>query len=360
MKKILAFLLAMLMMLSLFGCEQDNWEPDETEKPETTEKADSGETEDPTEPPETDASEPDETDPAKPEPEGQKSQPVLYRVTDDAGNVIWLFGSIHVGREDYYPLPQSVMDAYNDSDALAVEFDIVAYESDMSAQMNSMGAMLYLDGTSISDHIPEELYDQAVAIMEAYGIYNELLDYYIPAFWSSMIDSIRNEEMGLRLDLGIDRHFLELAKDDGKEILDVESADFQYGMMAGFSPELQTYLLEASVEGYNDQATVAEELDEMLDLWASGDAEAFNAYLNQEQEFESAEEEKLYEEYNNALTVSRNETMTQWAIEALASGKEVFMVVGAAHIMGEGAIAENLRALGYTVEQVWETYETVI
>ena len=33
---------------------------------------------------------------------GRKADgPLLYKVSDDQGNVIWLFGSIHVGREDF-------------------------------------------------------------------------------------------------------------------------------------------------------------------------------------------------------------------------------------------------------------------
>ena len=38
-----------------------------------------------------------------------------------------------------------------------------------------------------------------------------------------------------------------LAKENGKQILDVESAAYQYGMMSGFSSELQLYLLESSI-----------------------------------------------------------------------------------------------------------------
>ena len=48
--------------------------------------------------------------------------PLLYKVTDDDGNTIWLFGSIHVGRDEFYPLPDYVMDAFEGSESLAVEF----------------------------------------------------------------------------------------------------------------------------------------------------------------------------------------------------------------------------------------------
>ena len=69
-------------------------------------------------------------------------------------------------------------------------------------------------------------------------------------------------------------------------------------------------------------------------------------------EFADEEEAALYAEYNDKLIVQRNATMTEYAEEALLSGEEIFICVGAAHIVGQGAIAENLRELGYTVEIV--------
>ena len=44
--------------------------------------------------------------------------------------------------------------------------------------------------------------------------------------------------------------------------------------------------------------------------------------------------------------------MTDFAEDALASGKEVFICVGAAHIVGDGAMAQLLAQRGYTVTLV--------
>ena len=60
----------------------------------------------------------------------------------------------------------------------------------------------------------------------------------------------------------------------------------------------------------------------------------------------------LYDEYYKAMITDRNDNMTDYAVDALDSGEEVFICVGAAHVIGDGAIAENLRELGYTVEMV--------
>lgn len=291
-------------------------------------------------------------------PDESETTPLLYKVTDVGGNTAWLFGSIHVGRESFYPLPDYVIDAYKGADCLAVEFDIKAYESDLAAQTQAMSCLVDLTGNTVDKKVDKDIYNEAVSIMEDYGMYNSFLDLYVPAMWSMLIDNILYEEMGVRTDLGIDRHMLELAYEDGKTILDVESAEFQYSMFAGFSDELQEYMLKSSVEAYNSYAggdnEAADELDELIDLWAAGDEESFVASLYEEYEFESDDEKLLCEEYNKAVITDRNIAMADFAEDAIASGEEVFICVGAAHIVGEGAMADLLAERGYNVELITE------
>ena len=342
MKRLLALLLVLLMLFAFVGCNKDIDNNDKTGKPESSATVDSASKGD---------NEKEDADNKDDDKQGT-SAPVLYKATDDKGNVVWLFGSIHVGRDDFYPLPSYVMDAYNGSDALAVEFDIIAFEKDIQAQMDALSALVYKDGSKISMHIDKETYDAAVSILKENKSYNSNLDYYIPAMWSSFVDQCSYEKLDVDTDNGIDKHLLKLAKKEDKKILNVESPELQYGMLADYSEELQIYMLESSVESYNNFEEDRKMLDQMIDAWASGDEESLVKLLNEEEEFESEEEEKLYEEYNNAMIVERNRYMAAYAEKMLKSGKEVFICVGSAHILGEGAVADLLKDKGYTVERV--------
>ena len=346
MKKLIALLLCMVMVLGLAACGQKN-EPVTTEAAPTTTAA--------TEPsvPETTVptTEP-ATEPAVTEPAESVTTPLLYKVTDNEGNVAWLFGSIHVGEEYFYPLPAYVLNAYASADALAVEFDIVTFEGDINAQIEALQTMVYADGTTIADHISEELYNDAKAALKDLGMYSSALDYYCPAMWSSFIDSAMIEKMGVDTSLGIDLYFLNRAHEEGKTILDVESAAFQYGMMAGYSEELQAMLLESSVASVELMEESKADMMQLVDAWATGNEAEFDALINAAPEFESPEEEVLYNEYQNAMITQRNLNMADFAEDALKSGEEVFIVVGAAHIVGAGAMAELLAQRGYTVEIV--------
>lgn len=277
--------------------------------------------------------------------------PILYRVTDADGHTAWLFGSIHVGREDYYPLPTYVQNAFDGADALAVELDIDAFEKDLTKQMQAVMVLLYRDGTNIADHIPAELYMEAVVTLKALNTYASALDMYCLAFWSSAIDSLLIEQMGAQINLGVDRHLLAQAKTAGKEIREIESAKEQYEMMAGFSEELQVLMLESSLESYKNPEAGKKELVTMMDLWLSGDEAAIAAYLEGENEGIPAE---LAAEYNKAMLTDRNEGMADYVKAALQSGDEVFVCVGIAHVVGEGGLVQLLAQSGYTVERIWK------
>ena len=339
MKKVFLFLLVVVMCFSMAGCQQpEKQNSDNSDEMQIENTA-------PTKPRET---EPQETEPAR----EATSTPLLYRVSDENGDVIWLFGSIHVGIEDYYPLPAYVMDAFAGSDALAVEFDIVDFEKRLGAQVKALQALIYTDGTTIQDHIPADVYEKALAIMQENKLYNKAFERYIPMMWVSLIENILLELAEVDTSLGIDRYMIELAYEYDKPVLDVESAEFQYGMMAGFSEELQAYLLEQSVSSFDASEEYIADIEEMVVLWALGKEEEFAAVISEQPEFTTAEEAALYEEYHYAMVYERNQNMTEYAVEALENGEELFICVGAAHIVGQGAMAEKLRELGYTVEIV--------
>lgn len=359
-KKILAFLLTLSLIFNFTACGNDNDNNATTLNNTTTTEAVSEDASVNTD--ETDTTSPsDETtspsDSDNTDPDGNNSPdvsdgitPLLFKVTDADGNVVWLFGSIHIGKEYFYPLPDYVLNAYASADALAVELDAVAVENDYQSLMTAARGMLYSDRSKISDHISEELYNDAKAILEENGMYAPLLDYYKPVFWSSAIDTFVTDQLGYDSNLGIDYYFLNEAYDDNKPIYEVESMEFQMNMLFGFSDDLQSMMLESSVESYNSIDEYEASMDALVTAWATGDEDGL--VDDEEYEFESAEEEALYNEYNTEMLTKRNRAMTDFAENALASGEEVFIVVGAAHVVGEDGMANQLRERGYTVEVI--------
>ncbi len=332
MKRLLSIILTLVLCISLFSCN-DTWSKDGASDELTIDSSENEIS--------VDSSENDSY------PEG----PALYKVSDDKGNVAWLFGSIHIGKEEYYPLPDYVLNAFNGSDALAVEFDVVSAQEDMAAMTSCVQLMIYYDGTTIKDHVSEELYDETVSILTKKGLYNEILDYYKPSFIESLITELAYEKYDISMDNGVDVHLIEKAKDASKTIIDIESMEFQYTLLSSFSDGIQELMLESAVNMYNTGEGI-DETKELLNAWNEGDVDKILQLLQEAGDLESEEERKLYEEYNKALVIDRNISMADFAENSLKSGEEVFICVGTAHIIGEDAMIDILIERGYDVERV--------
>ena len=346
--KIFALLMAVFMMFSLTSCSafDDLADKKSDKKEKTTQNSDEDEIE--SEDEDDENKKDNEDDLLDTEPVGSA---LLYKVTDGDGGVVWLFGSIHVGRDSFFPLPDYVEDAFESSDALAVEFDIIEFEGNLLAQLAAQSVMMYTGGKQITDVISDELYNEAVEILKENGKYQRGLERFLPIMWSSMIDNCTNELVGVDISLGIDRYLINEAYDADKDIIDIESATLQYNVFANFSEELQIFMIEDSIEKYRDLESYEEALDDMMDAWEDGDADGIMDELDHDANF-TKEEIELYEEYYEELIYDRNDTMTEFAEDALKSGDETFICVGAAHVIGEDGMANQLSEMGYTVEIV--------
>lgn len=287
------------------------------------------------------------------EPE-TKTTPLFYHVTGTDGQEMWLFGTIHIGDERTSYLPQEIYDAFDASDALAVEFNTRAFEEaadDPEVQEMVTNAYFYTDGTVTASHISSELYATALKYMKASGNHNMNVPMLKVSLWSNFIDNFYlQQQYRLRASDGVDNQLLIRAEKSNKPIYDVESAALQINMMGGYSDELQEYLLKESIEYpmlENHKGTA-----ELFELWCQGDEEALRKEIANDLSELTEEEKPLYEEYIKAMETDRNVGMLEVAKDYLESDEVVFYAVGLAHLLAKDGLVNTLRDAGYTVELV--------
>ena len=277
---------------------------------------------------------------------------LIWEVKSDTATV-YLVGSIHVAGENTYPLQKVLLDAFEDSDALAVEANIVdgMEDEELTAQMTAM--MMYSDGTTARDYLSDETEQLLNDYVAEYGISGmgaeslEMLYMFKPWVLQSLIESDLVLEANLDAENGVDAYFIREAKKKNMEIIEVESIMFQYNMLDSYSQELQDYLLKSSLKENREDSK--KELLELLATWEKGDVEALDRLITAVDEDITDEELKLMEEYNKAMLTDRNIGMANKVEELLKGDKNVFYVVGSAHYLGEDGIIQLLMNKGYTV-----------
>ena len=298
-------------------------------------------------------------EPLPPEEPEEKAAPVFYKVTGAEGQQMWLLGTIHVGDERTAFLPQEIYDAFDASDALALEFESESYTAqlmeDEEAMQRYLEAFLYTDGTTTEEHInDEELFEQLQKFLQASGTYEATMLVTKPIFLEQTVSSFYMSN-GYRLssDYGVDSQLEARAHEQEKEILSVESGEFQMDLLGAFSDELQVFMLRDVLE--SGQFSYNYHTQELFEMWCDGDEAALIEYLNEEAEEDpdlTEEEKALIAEYEQALETGRNVDMLAVAEEYLGSGKTVFYAVGLAHLLAEDGLVNTLRNAGYTVELV--------
>ncbi len=350
----------------------DSETPEPAPDPETAEPAPDPEAPDPetAEPvPDTEAPAPETAEPIPdteaPAPETETADvpveidpdvhPMLFRVTGANGQEMYLFGTIHVGDERTADAMNLVTPWLDECGALAVEFNIAAYERDMTAQTRDMMTFLLADGTTIEDHMDPALFARANDLVEEAGLFPAVMRHFNLAMWSQLVEqaALMTTCADLDFDGGMDRQLIAFCENAGIEIRDVESAEFQYGLLAGFPDELNLLMIRETLDHLD---SCSESTHRLYEAWLTGDYDRILALVEEDDDSGDGaytdEELALIADYNYQMLDARNLGMRDKAVEWLEAGDRVFFAVGAAHLVGDAGLVALLREAGYTVEQI--------
>ena len=277
--------------------------------------------------------------------------PLVYKVTKDGSdNVIYLFGSMHIVNLDEFDFPKYVMDAFKESDYLAVEADIVEVQQRENFLMDYLTSYLYMDGTTIKDHLSEESYNKLVEFLKKKNSYDEKLEVYNLAFFESLISSLVVADAGINSNDGVDTYFLKKAKEDKKNILEVESFEFQEKMINSFPDRLFELSILSMIDNYDKQI---EEMKRLYEIWKNGkESELIELVETDEVDIDeelSLEDKEINKNYNYEMIDKRNVGMKDKFESYFENNQKVLFIVGAAHIIGDNGIANLLIKDGYNV-----------
>lgn len=290
--------------------------------------------------------------------EQEPATPLLYEVTKDGEDTkIYLFGSIHAADDRAYPMQDKIVEAFNGSEYLAVELDIVALQRDFGLQMELVKMLLCENGKTLKDYLSPEGYETIIKYMKDNNIYNEAYEMYKPGMIYSLITNVTIDKSNLDSNKGIDMYFLKKAKRSKKKILEVESAEAQYQLLATMPDEVYELMILSYI---NQEEQEISSLKEMYEAWLTGDIEKILASseeidLDEVREEEQIEFDKIMEllnTFNESLLDNRNDDMTTIVDNYFKEGKNVFVVVGAAHVVGDTGLVKGLSNLGYNVNLI--------
>ena len=254
----------------------------------------------------------------------------------------YLMGSIHLLKSEYYPLSGIVMKAFRDSGILAVEADI-SPEKMGEAALLQINRGLYPEGDCLRNHVKEETYALARDRLEKLGMDISGFKRFKPWLLALTLVSMDMMRMGFDPSFGVDRHFLEKAK-GRMEILELEGLEKQMNLFDGFSDALNDRFLFNNIQ---ETGRSRQEVEAMVNAWRMGDVARMETLVT-----ESVKRFPDLADLYRVVILERNASMVDSIIRMLVPEKRVFVVVGAAHLVGEKGIVELMKTRGFQLRQL--------
>ena len=169
----------------------------------------------------------------------------------------------------------------------------------------------------------------------------EPLKRFKPWMLALTLEELEWQKAGFDASLGLDRHFFDRAKAEGKTLQGLETVDYQLSLFDGMTMTEQDRLLAESLKDVDkEQASVRK----LTDAWKAGDAAGVERIVLDDVK----DDQLMYER----LLVNRNRTWLPKLDALLTRNRRAFVVVGAAHLVGPDGLLAMFRAKGYKVDQL--------
>lgn len=264
---------------------------------------------------------------------------LLWEVRSDRGTV-FLLGTIHVANASLYPLPPAVEEAYRASSRLAVEADVSG--ADAAAYARNA---VYAPPDALDRHVPAELFRDVTDVVRDLGVPLDLARRMKPPMLAMALTLIEVSRIGMEPRHGIDLHFSQRARADGKEIVELESVAQQVALLDALPSDTQIAMLDQTLRGIRS-GSLARDMDALTEAWKRGDAERVDDIATQDlRAMPAAAAEAL----QRALYDDRNRAMAEKVAALLAHPEVTLVAVGAGHMAGPAGLVALLKARGYTV-----------
>ena len=254
-------------------------------------------------------------------------------------NTVYLLGSMHMMKENMYPLAPEIEAAYKRSSLVVFETDMKVLESPAFA-MKLMEKATYPEGASLKASLSPAMYSLLVSNLQSSLVSVEMLNRFKPWMAAMTIMVVELQKQGFDVQSGLDKHFFSRATEDKKDFDQFETPDFQMGLFTELTDKESEEFLGQTLRDLN---VWKKQFDQLAQAWSTGDTKTLDKLI-----LDSVREFPLM---HKKLLLDRNQAWISKLEKFLQGDKDVLVVVGAGHMIGKNSVVDLLAAKGYKVEQ---------
>jgi uncharacterized protein YbaP (TraB family) len=269
----------------------------------------------------------------------------LFKVTAN-GHTMHLFGTIHVGLPQFYPLEPRITAALAGASALALEVDPDQPSAEVAQLMRKHG--LLAEGERGYSSLAPAKRQQLELLVRQAGLDPTVTSAFKPTMLASLLSMVQYQKLGYDVNLGVDRFLARRARAGNVRVLELESLDRQLALLNHLHGDEQWRFLEETIDGILSGAEQIESRH-LADAWANADRTALDALAEQ-----VAADPTLSGRFmREVLLDGRNGALAAKLARLLASEQNTVAAMGVLHLVGKNSVPALLRARGFQVERLY-------
>jgi len=266
-------------------------------------------------------------------------EPAIWEYQGARGTVR-LLGSVHLLRREDYPLPASIDRAYQQADTLVMEVDIDDLDP-LGSQMLIASLSMLEDGQTLRDVMGSVDYRKATRQASELGIDLQMLSAVEPWFAALTIMNLQLLKLGFDPQIGLEKHLSGKARGDGKQVIGLETVEYQLRIFDDMPQATQSRLL---LQTLDEAATLESQMTTLVSAWRRGDSKRLAREMGRN--FQG------YPDVYRKLVSDRNREWVRQIVELSATEGNYLVVVGALHLVGEDSVIAMLQDRGGQV-RLW-------
>jgi uncharacterized protein len=258
--------------------------------------------------------------------------------------IAYLFGTVHVGRPEFYPLPPSRLKQLQRADAIVLEADVSDGARAIAATQKY--AVYPQNEPGLEKRLTPELRQRVESVLARNQLDAAPMMRMKPWMLGSVLALFEAAQAGYVPALSVEAYLMRLAKTDGKPILEFEGIEQQFELFEKAPWATQIAFLEEALKAVETR-TARRELNRIVQAWETADRAALERVLA-----EMRAQTSLGSRFTiDTILLGRHPQMVRKIEAMMADGKTYVFAVGALHLVGPQGLVELLRARGYNVTE---------
>ena len=269
----------------------------------------------------------------------------LFKATHGA-HTLYLYGTMHAGRADFYPLEPRIRAALAAAPTLALEIDAARDPAAMLAAFQRHG--MFAAGSPGMAGLPPDRRLRIETGLKAQGVDPAAVAQLKPWMVVTMLALLDMGKLGYDPAFGVDDHLAQLARNTRTRIAELESVDYQAALMNRLPLDEQWRLLEETLE-HMASGRALREGREIVEAYERADGAALDRIARRIEGDDTLGGTFM----RDVMLKERNGPMADKVASLLARENNAVVAVGLLHLLGNNGVPELLRQRGIRVERVY-------